>query len=76
MEPNAKGRFRGCLLGLAIGDAVGTTVEFQPRGSFKPVTDMISGGLFPKNPHLALLLYPYESRFQRLREQWREGDAF
>jgi len=39
-------RFRGCLLGLAIGDAVGTTVEFQPRGSFHPVTDMIGGGVF------------------------------
>ena len=28
-------RFRGCLLGLAAGDAVGTTVEFKPRGSFR-----------------------------------------
>jgi ADP-ribosylglycohydrolase len=27
-------RFRGCLLGLAAGDAVGTTVEFRPRGTF------------------------------------------
>jgi ADP-ribosyl-[dinitrogen reductase] hydrolase len=26
-------RFRGCLLGLAAGDAVGTAVEFCPRGS-------------------------------------------
>jgi ADP-ribosyl-[dinitrogen reductase] hydrolase len=39
-------RFRGCFLGLAVGDAVGTTVEFQPRGSFPPVTDMIGGGPF------------------------------
>ena len=39
-------RFRGCLLGLAVGDAVGTTVEFQPRGSFLPVTDMTGGGPF------------------------------
>ncbi len=30
-------RFRGCLLGLASGDAVGTTVEFQRRGTFAPV---------------------------------------
>lgn len=29
-------RQRGCLLGLACGDAVGTTVEFTPRGSFRP----------------------------------------
>jgi ADP-ribosyl-[dinitrogen reductase] hydrolase len=39
-------RFRGCLLGLAVGDAVGTTVEFKPRGSFPPVTDMVGGGPF------------------------------
>jgi len=39
-------RFRGCLLGLACGDAVGTTVEFRPRGSFPPVTAMSGGGPF------------------------------
>ena len=39
-------RQRGCLLGLACGDAVGTTVEFQPRGTFRPMTDMIGGGPF------------------------------
>lgn len=39
-------RYRGCLLGLACGDAVGTTVEFRPRGSFRPVTDMTGGGPF------------------------------
>lgn len=39
-------RYRGCLLGLACGDAVGTTVEFRTRGSFEPVTDMAGGGPF------------------------------
>src|SRR4030095_11733515 len=39
-------RFRGCLLGLAVGDAVGTTVEFKRRGMFLPVTDMVGGGPF------------------------------
>ena len=39
-------RARGCLLGLAIGDAIGTTVEFKPRGTFAPMTDMIGGGPF------------------------------
>ncbi len=39
-------RARGCLLGLACGDAVGTTVEFRPRGSFEPLTDMVGGGPF------------------------------
>ncbi|MEM3421858.1 MAG: ADP-ribosylglycohydrolase family protein [Candidatus Hadarchaeum sp.] len=41
-----KDRFRGCLLGLAVGDAVGTTVEFRPRGSFEPIKDMVGGGPF------------------------------
>lgn len=41
-----KDRFRGGLVGLAVGDAVGTSVEFCPRGSFKPLTDMIGGGPF------------------------------
>src|SRR5690349_14197733 len=43
-------RFRGCLLGLACGDAVGTTVEFKPRGTFEPLTDMIGGGPFGLEP--------------------------
>ena len=28
-------RFRGCLLGLAAGDALGTTLEFKPPGSLR-----------------------------------------
>ncbi len=43
-------RFRGCLLGLACGDAIGTTVEFLPRGTFPPLTDMVGGGPFRLNP--------------------------
>lgn len=39
-------RFRGCLLGLAVGDAVGTTLEFKPKGSFTPISDMTGGGPF------------------------------
>lgn len=37
-------RFHGCLLGLAVGDAVGASVEFQARGTFEPVTDLTGGG--------------------------------
>jgi len=33
-------RFRGALLGLACGDAVGTTVEFKRRGTFEPVSSL------------------------------------
>lgn len=39
-------RSRGCLIGLAVGDAVGTTLEFRPPGTFKPLTDMVGGGHF------------------------------
>lgn len=43
-------RYRGALLGLACGDAIGTIVEFMPRGSFAPVTDMLGGGPFSLAP--------------------------
>ncbi len=39
-------KFRGALLGLSVADAVGTTVEFKPRGAFPPVIDMLGGGPF------------------------------
>jgi ADP-ribosyl-[dinitrogen reductase] hydrolase len=43
-------RFRGCLLGLAVGDAVGTTAEFLVRGTFPPLVDMVGGGPFNLAP--------------------------
>jgi ADP-ribosylglycohydrolase len=39
-------RYRGSLLGLASGDALGTTLEFQKPGTFEPVSDMVGGGPF------------------------------
>lgn len=39
-------RYHGCLLGLAAGDAVGTTLEFTQPGGFTPITDMVGGGPF------------------------------
>ena len=36
----------GALVGLAVGDDVGTTLEFKPPGSFAPITDMVGGGPF------------------------------
>ena len=36
-------RYRGALLGLAVGDALGTPLEFKARGTFKPITDMVGG---------------------------------
>jgi ADP-ribosyl-[dinitrogen reductase] hydrolase len=43
-------RYRGCLLGLAVGDAVGTPLEFKQPGSFTPITDMVGGGIFHLKP--------------------------
>lgn len=39
-------RATGCLLGLAIGDAMGAPVEFRERGSFDPITGFREGGPF------------------------------
>ncbi|ABD24707.1 ADP-ribosyl-(dinitrogen reductase) hydrolase [Novosphingobium aromaticivorans DSM 12444] len=40
----------GILLGLAVGDAVGTTLEFQPRNAYPRLTDMVGGGPFALTP--------------------------
>ncbi len=39
-------RWLGCLLGLAAGDALGTTLEFRPPGTFEPISDIVGGGPF------------------------------
>ncbi|MBL8352854.1 MAG: ADP-ribosylglycohydrolase family protein [Burkholderiaceae bacterium] len=43
-------RCAGALVGLACGDAVGTSVEFERRGTFPRVTDMLGGGPFDLEP--------------------------
>lgn len=50
MGGDAVDRARGALVGLACGDAVGTTLEFKPPGSFEPITDMVGGGPFRLEP--------------------------
>jgi ADP-ribosyl-[dinitrogen reductase] hydrolase len=40
----------GCLLGLAIGDALGTTLEFSARDSAVEVKDFVGGGPFHLQP--------------------------
>lgn len=47
---DARDRYLGCLLGLAAGDALGTTLEFQPPGSSEPIEDMVGGGPFGLEP--------------------------
>jgi ADP-ribosylglycohydrolase len=43
-------RFRGCLLGLAAGDALGATTQFYPPGTFEQLSDIIGGGSFHLKP--------------------------
>ncbi len=82
-------RFAGCLLGLAVGDAVGTAVEFRPPGTFPPVTDMTGGGPFGLEPgqwtddtSMALCLaeslletggFDPADQMRRYVRWWREG---
>jgi ADP-ribosylglycohydrolase len=47
---DAKDRYRGALLGLATGDALGTTLEFEAPESFQPLMDMVGGGPFNLKP--------------------------
>ena len=43
-------RCKGALLGLAAGDALGTTLEFKRPGTFTPIADMVGGGPFALAP--------------------------
>lgn len=40
----------GALLGLAVGDALGTTLEFKARDTYPRLTDMIGSGPFGLKP--------------------------
>lgn len=82
-------RYRGCLLGLAVGDALGTTLEFKRPGTFTPLTDMVGGGPFNLQPgqwtddtSMALCLaesvlecggFDPRDQMQRYVRWWREG---
>jgi len=43
-------RYWGCMLGQAVGDAMGSSLEFNYTGCFEPITEMIDGGPFSLNP--------------------------
>jgi ADP-ribosyl-[dinitrogen reductase] hydrolase len=43
-------RALGALFGLAVGDALGTTLEFRRRDSYEPLTDLVGGGPFNLEP--------------------------
>ncbi|HUN22896.1 MAG TPA: ADP-ribosylglycohydrolase family protein [Anaerolineales bacterium] len=42
--------FQGALLGLAVGDALGTTLEFTSPQQFEPISDLVGGGPFGLAP--------------------------
>lgn len=52
MSPTEKLRDRaiGALVGLAVGDAIGTTLEFRERDTYPILTDMVGGGPFGLRP--------------------------
>ena len=81
-------RQRGCLIGLAVGDALGAAVEFKPPGSFEPVTDYRAGGPHGLDPgewtddtSMALALadsiaqagWNLNDQTRRYLSWWREG---
>ncbi len=88
-DPTPRDRFRGCLLGLAVGDALGTTLEFKDPGSFEPIDDIVGGGPFGLMPgqwtddtSMALCLatslvecggFDATDQMQRYVRWWREG---
>ena len=49
-QPDLRSRYLGSLLGLAAGDALGTTVEFTAPGGFVPLDDIVGGGPFHLEP--------------------------
>ncbi|MDC7784692.1 ADP-ribosylglycohydrolase family protein [Rhodoplanes sp. TEM] len=49
-EQAVQRRAIGALVGLAVGDAIGTTLEFEVRDTFPRITDMVGGGPFRLAP--------------------------
>ena len=89
-DQGVQDRARGALLGLAVGDAVGTTLEFRSRDTYEPLFDMIGGGPFDLKPgewtddtSMALALadslaatgvFDAEDLMQRFVRWWRRGE--
>ena len=49
-EKDVQDRAMGALLGLAVGDALGTTLEFRPRDEGARIVDITGGGPFQLQP--------------------------
>lgn len=82
-------RYRGTLLGLACGDALGTTLEFSRRDAAAPLTTIVGGGPFNLRPgqwtddtSMALCLaeslivcrgFDASDQLERYVRWWRDG---
>ena len=82
-------RAKGALLGLAAGDALGTTLEFKRPSTFNPISNIVGGGPFGLNPgewtddtSMALCLaesliergaFDPVDQLQRYTRWWRQG---
>lgn len=89
-DPVVEDRAIGALLGLAVGDALGTALEFRPPGTFEPIDDIVGGGPFGLEPgqwtddtSMALCLadsligqggFGAEDQMRRYVGWWRDGD--
>jgi len=85
-----RARYRGAMLGLAVGDALGTTLEFAQQGEYAPVFDLVGGGphglepgQFTDDTSMALCLadsllacrgFDPEDQLRRYVAWWREGE--
>ena len=88
-EITRRQRFQGALLGLAVGDALGTTLEYTAPDTFIPIDDIVGGGPFRLEPgqwtddtSMALCLaesllerrgFDAEDQMRRYVRWWRNG---
>lgn len=47
---DVRNKLKGSFIGLFVGDAVGTTLEFKELGNQPRITDMVGGGVFRLQP--------------------------
>ncbi len=50
MDEAVRNRLKGMFFGLAVGDALGATLEFKDRDTYDHITGMVGGGPFNLQP--------------------------